>query len=117
MWEEESRSYPVATQFKADPKPRFKPSSQSTPPSPSPSRNLRSVRSLAGKTSDGASGSSGGQGAAAVSPGTVISHDRFGVGEVLRVEGTGENTKITVNFRNIGVKQLLVKFARFQVVG
>ena len=122
MWEEESRSYPVATQFKAAPKPRFKPSFQSTPPSsfpsPSPSRNLRSVRSLqTGKTGDGASGSGGGQGAAAVSPGTVISHDRFGVGEVLRVEGTGENTKITVNFRNIGVKQLLVKFARFQVVG
>ena len=54
--------------------------------------------------------------AALVSEGCVIEHDRFGVGTVLRVEGTGENTKITVDFRNIGVKQLLVKFARFKIV-
>lgn len=53
---------------------------------------------------------------ASVSEGCVIEHDRFGVGTVLRMEGTGENAKITVDFRNIGVKQLLVKFARFKIV-
>ena len=53
---------------------------------------------------------------ASVSEGCVIEHERFGVGTVLRMEGTGENAKITVDFRNIGVKQLLVKFARFKIV-
>ena len=47
----------------------------------------------------------------------VIEHERFGVGKVLRVEGSGENTKATVQFSNVGVKQLLLKFARFKVIG
>jgi DNA helicase-2/ATP-dependent DNA helicase PcrA len=38
------------------------------------------------------------------------------VGKVLKVEGTGENTKATVQFQNAGVKQLLLKFARFTIL-
>jgi len=49
--------------------------------------------------------------------GNIIEHERFGVGNVIRVEGTGENMKATVQFRNTGVKQLLLKFARFKVIG
>ena len=49
--------------------------------------------------------------------GNVIEHERFGIGSVIRVEGTGENMKATVQFRNTGVKQLLLKFARFKVIG
>ena len=48
--------------------------------------------------------------------GNVIEHQRFGVGTVLKVEGTGENTKATVQFKNTGVKQLLLKFARYTIV-
>jgi DNA helicase-2/ATP-dependent DNA helicase PcrA len=43
-------------------------------------------------------------------------HERFGIGDVIKVEGIGENSKATVRFRNAGEKQLLLKFARFKVV-
>jgi DNA helicase-2/ATP-dependent DNA helicase PcrA len=46
----------------------------------------------------------------------TIEHQRFGIGRVLKVEGSGENEKATVEFRNLGVKQLLLKFAKFNVV-
>ena len=49
--------------------------------------------------------------------GQLIEHERFGLGEVLKVEGTGENTKATINFKNAGEKQLLLRFARFKVIG
>ena len=54
---------------------------------------------------------------AQLSPGQLIEHERFGVGEVLKVEGTGENTKAHIRFKNAGEKQLLLKFARFRVLG
>lgn len=49
--------------------------------------------------------------------GQIIEHERFGVGEVLSVEGQGENRKATIRFRNVGSKQLLLRFARFKVIG
>lgn len=49
--------------------------------------------------------------------GVFILHNRFGRGEVLRIEGTGDNTKATVQFENVGTKQLLLKFAKFEVLG
>lgn len=49
-------------------------------------------------------------------PGMSIEHERFGLGEVLSVEGEGEGTKARVRFRNTGEKQLLLKFARFKIV-
>ena len=48
--------------------------------------------------------------------GNVIEHERFGIGEVLKMEGVGDNCKATVKFRNAGEKQLLLKFARFKLV-
>lgn len=80
-------SRPVATQFKADPKPR-EVQHRDLPPT-----------------------------AGAVSEGCIIEHDRFGVGRIVRLEGNGENRKATVEFQNAGVKQLLLKFARFKVIG
>lgn len=52
-----------------------------------------------------------------IAPGQVIEHQRFGIGKILRVEGSGENEKATVEFKNVGIKTLLLKFARFSVVG
>jgi DNA helicase-2/ATP-dependent DNA helicase PcrA len=54
---------------------------------------------------------------AQLKPGQLIEHERFGIGEVLRVEGVGENTKAHIRFKNAGEKQLLLKFARFRVLG
>ena len=54
---------------------------------------------------------------AQLTPGQLIGHERFGVGEVIKVEGTGENTKALIRFKNAGEKQLLLKFARFRVLG
>ncbi|MBQ7687425.1 MAG: UvrD-helicase domain-containing protein [Bacteroidaceae bacterium] len=48
--------------------------------------------------------------------GQRIQHERFGIGEVLKVEGRGDNMKATVQFQNAGTKQLLLKFARFTVI-
>jgi len=48
--------------------------------------------------------------------GDRIEHQRFGLGEVIRIEGTGENTKATVRFQYAGEKQLLLKFAKFTKV-
>ena len=48
--------------------------------------------------------------------GAVIEHERFGVGDVLSVSGTGDNVKAVVKFRHAGEKQLLLKFARFKII-
>lgn len=49
--------------------------------------------------------------------GNVIEHERFGIGDVLSVSGTGDNVKAVVKFRHAGEKQLLLKFARFKIIG
>ena len=49
--------------------------------------------------------------------GSVIEHERFGIGDVVAVVGQGDNCKATVRFRHAGEKQLLLKFARFKVIG
>ena len=48
--------------------------------------------------------------------GATIEHERFGIGKVIAIEGTGENTKATVEFQHAGTKQLLLKFARFKII-
>lgn len=48
--------------------------------------------------------------------GMRIEHERFGMGVVKAVEGSGENTKATVEFQNTGTKQLLLRFARFKIM-
>ena len=54
--------------------------------------------------------------AGSLSEGCRIEHQRFGIGTVLKIEGTGENTKATVEFQNAGTKQLLLKFAKFTIL-
>ena len=83
---------PVATQFVADPKPRLVPVRHEAPRPQSAIGNI------------------------GLQAGNVIEHQRFGVGTVIRVEGTGENTKATVEFKNAGTKQLLLKFAKYTII-
>ena len=85
---------PVATQFVADPKPRLMP-----------------IRREAPAPQSVAIGNIG------IKEGNVIEHQRFGIGTVIKVEGSGENAKATVAFKNAGTKQLLLKFAKYTIVG
>jgi DNA helicase-2/ATP-dependent DNA helicase PcrA len=51
-----------------------------------------------------------------LSVGTKILHERFGHGTITAIEGTGIDTKATVLFENVGIKQLLLRFAKFKVI-
>lgn len=53
---------------------------------------------------------------AGLQTGTLIEHERFGVGTVEKLDGSGENAKATVAFQNTGTKQLLLRFARFKIL-
>lgn len=105
-------SKPVASQFMADPKPGFK-----------SVRAVNAVHRIMGDTASsssvalaGSSASKASSAAGSLSEGCRIEHQRFGIGTVLKIEGTGENTKATVEFQNAGTKQLLLKFAKFTIL-
>ena len=134
-------SKPVASQFVADPKPSLfddEPETSHTSGRSSLSEgNFKSVRALnaakrymethsshpasRGTGSSAASvssstASSAGSSSCGLQEGMKIEHQRFGRGTVLKIEGTGENTKATVEFVHSGTKQLLLKYAKFTVV-
>ena len=75
----------------------------------------RSTGSSAASVSSSAA-SSAGSSSCGLQEGMKIEHQRFGRGTVLKIEGTGENTKATVEFVHSGTKQLLLKYAKFTVV-
>ncbi|MCD8166072.1 MAG: UvrD-helicase domain-containing protein [Bacteroides sp.] len=83
-------------------------------PSPAvpPISGLKKVSSFSGSSANTA----GAKNNSSLQPGQQIEHERFGIGEVVRIEGAGENTKATVRFRNAGEKQLLLRFARFTII-
>lgn len=118
-------SKPVASQFVADPKPSLS------------EGNFKSVRALnaakrymethsshpasrgtgsAAASVSSSTASSAGSSSCGLQEGMKIEHQRFGRGTVLKIEGTGENTKATVEFVHSGTKQLLLKYAKFTVV-
>ena len=73
----------------------------------------RGTGSSASSVSSSAS-SSAGSSSCGLQEGMKIEHQRFGRGTVLKIEGTGENTKATVEFVHSGTKQLLLKYAKFR---
>ena len=75
----------------------------------------RSTGSSAASVSSSAA-SSAGSSSCGLQEGMKIEHQRFGRGTVLKIEGTGENTKATVEFVHSGTKQLLLKYAKFTIV-
>ena len=134
-------SKPVASQFVADPKPSLfddEPETSRTSGRSSLSEgNFKSVRALnaakrymethsshpasrstgsAASSVSSSAASSAGSSSCGLQEGMKIEHQRFGRGTVLKIEGTGENTKATVEFVHSGTKQLLLKFAKFTVV-
>lgn len=78
-------------------------------------RRIMDSSSSSSGSAFGSSTSSAGSGR--LVEGTKIEHQRFGVGTVLKLEGSGENAKATVQFVNSGTKQLLLKFAKFTIIG
>lgn len=74
---------------------------------------LRRISSVSASASVLASAAPG---EAELQAGQYIEHERFGVGEVIRVEGTGENAKAAIRFQYAGEKQLLLRFARFKKI-
>lgn len=132
-------SRPVASQFKADPKPRItsdgRAERREESSTPSFGRRAstfsgRRMTRIPNTTADTVTGNTAtvdrglfaGQPSSAVSTpqsgglcvGSLMEHERFGIGTVLKIEGKGENTKATVEFQNCGTKQLLLKFAKFK---
>ena len=90
----------VSSQFKADPKPSY------TSPKPKPTASAASSSSSLKPASSSSS----------LREGCKIEHQRFGIGEVLKLEGSGENAKATVAFAHAGTKQLLLKFAKYTII-
>lgn len=76
---------------------------------PTVPRNLKRVSLTSRPAASASAGCS-------VQVGQFIEHERFGIGEVINVEGEGDNAKATIRFQNAGVKQLLLRFARFKVI-
>ena len=103
---------PVATQFRADPKPRAVAPRQPEKPVDPFGPNFKRVYNAVAPRPMASDPS-----ASDLREGCRIEHQRFGIGEVVKIEGTGENTKATVAFRNAGTKQLLLKFAKFKIIG
>jgi DNA helicase-2/ATP-dependent DNA helicase PcrA len=129
---------PVATQFRADPKPRMvAPRQEEKPADPFGEGFKRLYQQQTGKPLGGSPSRQSAPGgnfksvARAVPPrpmasdpsagdlheGARIEHQRFGIGTVIKIEGTGENTKATVEFTNTGMKQLLLKYAKYKIIG
>lgn len=134
-------SKPVASQFVADPKPSLfddEPETSRTSGRSSLSEgNFKSVRALnaakrymethsshpasrgtgsSASSVSSSAASSAGSSSCGLQEGMKIEHQRFGRGTVLKIEGTGENTKATVEFVHSGTKQLLLKYAKFTLV-
>lgn len=137
-WDEPQRggrwqnANPVASQFKADPKPKitaYKQPERAVDPLSERTKE-RLIREGGNFKRLSTAISNGGRKYATPTPsvtsstttangltvGATIEHQRFGIGVVEAIEGTGENAKATVAFRNAGTKQLLLKFAKFKVL-
>ena len=119
----------VTSQFRPDPKPASDTSSLSSSSRESlSSGNFKSVRALdaarrilgnnrsSSVSSTSSVSSSAGSSFGALKEGCKIEHLRFGVGVVRKIEGQGENAKATVEFQNSGVKQLLLKYAKYTIL-
>lgn len=84
---------------------------------PVPPRNLKRIVPVSQNPAVSRSAETGKADTHGVEVGRLIEHERFGRGEVVWLEGSGDNCKATVRFENAGDKQLLLKFARFKIIG
>ena len=77
-----------------------------------PTSMVRKLKPLSSKAPAGANLFGG-----KIIPGNIIMHERFGKGEVLNLEGIGADQKAEIKFETGGIKKLLLRFAKFDVIG
>ena len=91
--------------------------SPSKPPVSSEGKPMKKVADQAnGPKADGRLASHSNDSSHGLKEGTKVMHEKFGKGKVLRIEGSAPNEKATVFFPSAGQKQLLLKFAKLEVV-
>jgi DNA helicase II / ATP-dependent DNA helicase PcrA len=90
-----------------------KPIAGSAPKGPTEDQ-LRKLRRLKPVTSDTDKNFSAAD--ANLNVGTLVEHVRFGKGKITKIEGTGADTKAEIDFENGGLKKLLLRFAKLNVL-
>ena len=105
---------PNKVRFKKPIQPKFKKKEKKTPEkfTPSTPKNLKKVDAL-GENDVPSTNLFDGN----LAVGNIVSHMRFGKGEVLKIEGKGSDTKAEIKFEVAGVKKLLLRFAKLDVIG
>ncbi|WDF65585.1 ATP-dependent helicase [Flavobacterium sp. KACC 22763] len=82
--------------------------------SPKPDLNIRKLKPVSGNApSNGNSNLFDSK----LTVGNVVMHERFGKGEVINLEGVGADRKAEIKFEVGGIKKLLLRFAKLDVVG
>ena len=90
-----------------------------TPPShvtnnePKPDINIRKLKPVSSNSSSGGANLFDNK----LVAGNIVMHERFGKGEVLNLEGVGADKKAEIKFEVGGIKKLLLRFAKLDVIG
>lgn len=79
---------------------------------PKPDANIRKLKPISSPTKTGANLFDSG-----LAPGNVVMHERFGKGQVVNIEGAGADKKAEIKFEIDGIKKLLLRFAKLDVIG
>ena len=93
---------------------RLKKPKSGTPPKGPTEAQLRKLRRLKPVSSDTDKNFDAEK--ANLNVGTLVEHVRFGKGKILSIEGKGADTKAEIQFENGGLKKLLLRFAKLEVV-
>ncbi|GAA4301910.1 ATP-dependent helicase [Aestuariibaculum suncheonense] len=101
---------------------RFKPAKQvelkkGSPAKEQPKFQPTVPKKLTRVESSGASGQEANLFDGKLVAGNIVNHMRFGKGEVLKIEGVGSDVKAEIKFQQVGVKKLLLRFAKLDVIG
>ncbi|ESU18679.1 DNA/RNA helicase, superfamily I [Flavobacterium cauense R2A-7] len=80
---------------------------------PSPNLNIRKLKPVSGSAPSGSANLFDNN----LAVGNVVMHERFGKGQILNLEGVGADKKAEIKFEVGGIKKLLLRFAKLDVIG
>lgn len=81
---------------------------------PKPNLNIRKLKPMSGNApSNGTTNLFDSK----LTVGNIVMHERFGKGQVLNLEGVGADKKAEIKFEVGGIKKLLLRFAKLDVIG
>nr|WP_294937173.1 UvrD-helicase domain-containing protein [uncultured Flavobacterium sp.] len=80
---------------------------------PKPNLNIRKLKPVSGSPSGGSANLFDNS----LAVGNVVMHERFGKGEILNMEGAGADKKAEIKFEVGGIKKLLLRFAKLDIIG